>query len=156
MAVAIRITPPRVIKWTAMAILVLVYSLRLRNVPELITLGRSSRKGPKTRKKKTQLMTLGRGTRILRLSPGTDNFGVAYQTPITKHAQHGKLQHTAISEMSSWTVVEFGKASMMTKKMDRDRTSNPAIERAQNDSIGLGRMPPSGWRKSMMGPGGVR
>lgn len=72
MAVAIRITPPRVIKWTAMAILVLVYSLRLRNVPELITLGRSSRKGPKTRKKKTQLMTLGRGTRILRLSPGTD------------------------------------------------------------------------------------
>lgn len=24
--------------------------------------------------------------------------------------------------MSSWTVVEFGKASMMTKKMDRDRT----------------------------------
>lgn len=31
--------------------------------------------------------------------------------------------------MSSWTVVEFGKASMMTKKMDRDRTIIVIIDR---------------------------
>lgn len=29
------------------------------------------------------------------------SLGVAYQTPITKHAQHGKLQHTAISDCMS-------------------------------------------------------
>ena len=36
--------------------------------------------------------------------------------------------------MSSWTVVEFGKASMMTKKMDRDRTI--IIMREKQDPCG--------------------